>query len=94
MNENHKIKQPEPVLIKRDIVTEYERHYKEMVKLSWLPQAEGTNSPIVSLGMAIEAEYVLTHLFGVPSEVITELNKEAINECETNSGDVPDQEES
>lgn len=93
MNENHKIKQPEPVLIKRDIVTEYEKHYKEMVKLSWLP-AEGTNSPIVSLGMAIEAEYVLTHLFGVPSEVITELNKEAIDECKTNSGDVPDKEES
>ena len=94
MNENHKLKQPEPVLIKRDIVTAYEQHYKEMVKLSWLPPAEGTNSPIVSLGMAIEAEYVLTHLLGVSREVITELNKEAINECETNSGDVPDQTES
>lgn len=93
MNENHKLKQPEPVLIKRDIVTEYEKHYKEMVKLSWLP-AEGTNSPIVSLGMAIEAEYVLTHLLGVSSEVITELNKEAINECKANSGDVPNKEES
>lgn len=94
MNENHKLKQPEPVLIKRDIVSEYEKHYKEMVKLSWLPPAEGTNSPIVSLGMAIEAEYVLTHLLGVQSDVITELNKEAINECETNRGDVPDKEES
>lgn len=93
MNENHKLKQPEPVLIKRDIITEYERHYKEMVKLSWLP-AEGTNSPIVSLGMAIEAEYVLTHLLGVSSEVITELNKEAINECETDKRDLPNQEES
>ena len=94
MIENHKLKQPEPVLIKRDIVSEYQKHYKEMVKLSWLPPAEGTNSPIVSLGMAIEAEYVLTHLLGVPSEVITELNKEAINECKTNSGDVPNKEES
>ena len=94
MNKQHQFKQPEPVLIKRDIVSEYEHHYKEMVKLSWLPPAEGTNSPIVSLGMAIEAEYVLTHLLGVPSEVITELNKEAINECETNSGDVPDKAES
>lgn len=94
MNENHKLNRPEPVLIKRDIVTAYETHYKEMVKLSWLPPAEGTNSPIVSLGMAIEAEYVLTHLLGASSEVITELNKEAINECETNSGDVPNKEES
>lgn len=91
MNENHKLKQPEPVLIKRDIVTAYEQHYKEMVKLSWLPPAEGTNSPIVSLGMAIEAEYVLTHLLGVSSEVITELNKEAMNECETNKRDLPNQ---
>lgn len=93
MNENHKIKQPEPVLIKRDIVKEYQQHYKEMVKLSWLP-ANGTNSPIVSLGMAIEAEYVLTHLLGVSQEVITELNKEAINECETNKRDLPDKKES
>lgn len=94
MNENHKLKQPEPVLIKRDIVSAYEQHYKEMVKLSWLPPAEGTNSPIVSLGMAIEAEYVLTHLLGVSQEAITELNKEAINECETNKRDLSDQEES
>ncbi len=94
MNKQHQIKQPEPVLIKRDIVTAYEQHYKEMVKLSWLPPAEGTNSPIVSLGMAIEAEYVLTHLLGVSQEVITELNKEAIDECETNKRDLPNQEES
>lgn len=93
MNKQHQLKQPEPVLIKRDIVSAYEQHYKEMVKLSWLP-AEGTNSPIVSLGMAIEAEYVLTHLLGVSSDVITELNKEAINECKTDKRDVPNQEES
>lgn len=93
MNDNHKLKQPEPVLIKRNIVAEYEQHYKEMVKLSWLP-AKGTNSPIVSLGMAIEAEYVLTKLFGVSDRVINKLNKEAINECKTDSGDVPNQTES
>lgn len=93
MNKQHQIKQPEPVLIKRDIVSEYEKHYKEMVKLSWLP-AEGTNSPIVSLGMAIEAEYVLTHMLGISSRVITELNKEAMNECKTDKRDLPDKKES
>ena len=90
MNEQHKIKKPEPVLIRRDIISEYEKHYKEMVKRSWEPGSQA----LTCLGMAIEAEYVLTQLFGVSGDVINDLNKEAINECQTNNGDVPDQAES
>lgn len=90
MNEQHKIVKPEPVLIRRTIIEEYEQHYKEMVKRSWEPGSQA----ITCLGMAIEAEYVLTQLFNVSGEVINRLNKEAINECKTDNGDVPNQEES
>lgn len=86
MNEQHKLAKPEPVLIRRDIITEYETHYKEMVKRSW----DAGSQALTCLGMAIEAEYVLTQLFGVSGEVINNLNKEVINECETNKRDVPD----
>lgn len=88
MNEQHKIVKPEPVLIRRNIIEEYEQHYKEMVKRSWDPGSQA----ITCLGMAIEAEYVLTQLFGVSGEVINNLNKEAMNECKTDSRDVPNQE--
>lgn len=90
MNEQHKLKRPEPALIRRDIISEYQTHYKEMVKRSWEPGGQA----LTCLGMAIEAEYVLTQLFGVSGEVINRLNKEAIDECKTDSGDVPNQAES
>lgn len=82
MNRND-LKDPHPVYISKATITEYKKHYEELVVKSWSPG--GFNY----MGAACEAEYVLTNLFHVPQADITEIMnramKESNNERKTNS---------
>lgn len=84
MNRND-IKDPTPVYISKAQIQEYKNHYREVLIKAWQPGG------FSYMGAACEAENVLTHLFRVPQEEITEIMTETMketsksNESKTNS---------
>lgn len=89
MNRNDLKYEPHPVLVKREVIEAYKKHFVELISKSWEPG--GFNY----LGMASEAEYVLECLFEVPKTEVEKLLNEALKyESKTNNRDMPNQEES